>query len=245
MIVPNHKELVPPMQSINFEYIRRKRREVCNEVRRLHKSTFYNTFGRDYLDHGDHVSLESLVDQDRGISYGVVQRGQHDPNGVPVARISNIVTNDFNDSDYVCVTPDISGQYKRTVLTGGEILVSIRGTIGRAAIAPSSATGWNVTREVAVIPLLPDVSRRYIHQLLLTDEAQRFITGNVRGIAQKGINLKDLRQLPVPSPQSETVGKFSEYINDIDSLEGKNISSLNEADDLFNFLVQRAFKGEL
>ena len=225
--------------------IRRKRQEVQKLAQQLPKTTFYHTFGRDFLERGDNVPLESLVDPERGISYGVVQRGSNDPSGIPVARISNIARNVFDDSDFVRVAPDISDKYRRTVLNGGEILVSIRGTVGRTAIAPLRAEGWNVSREVAVIPLQPHVSRRFIHQLILTDEAQRFITGNVRGVAQQGINLKDLRQLPVPSPESGAVEQFKTRIERLEQFEQEMACAFTESNNLFQSLVQRAFKGEL
>jgi hypothetical protein len=39
--------------------------------------------------------LQELIDQERGISYGVVQRGREVDRGVPVVRISNFVGNRF------------------------------------------------------------------------------------------------------------------------------------------------------
>jgi type I restriction enzyme S subunit len=225
--------------------IRRKRQDVQATSRTIYKAAFYHSFGRDFLNRGDTVTLESLIDQRRGISYGVVQRGTHNPSGIPVARISNIVRNEFDDSDFVCVDPDISGQYNRSILEGGEILISIRGTVGRAAIAPERAAGWNVTREVAVIPLLEDVSQHFIHQLILTDEAQRFIAGNVRGVAQRGINLRDLRMLPVPSPKSSEVAAFVQHIRKVDDLVTRTSECVAESHTLFDSIVQRAFRGEL
>ena len=43
---------------------------------------------------------------------------------------------------------------RRTFLQGGEVLVTVRGTLGGIAVAPVDIRGYNVSREVAVIPAM-------------------------------------------------------------------------------------------
>ena len=42
--------------------------------------------------------------------------------------------------------PEIAAKFKRTALVGGEIVISIRGTIGRCAIVPKKLIGGNVSQ---------------------------------------------------------------------------------------------------
>lgn len=225
--------------------IRRKRREAASDYENLRLAIFYSVFGRKFLKDGSTIPLGELVDGERGISYGVVQRGLDDSQGVPVARISNIAGNRFDGANYVRVSQAISDQYRRTLLQGSEVLVSIRGTVGRVAVAPESAAGWNVSREVAVIPLLDGVSPVFVRQLMLTDEAQRFIAGNVRGVAQRGINLRDLRDLPVPEPRSDKVQEVLRRMGVLSDITTRWRSACGDSSTLFKSLVQRAFAGEL
>jgi type I restriction enzyme S subunit len=190
-------------------------------------------------------SLIELVDASRGISYGVVQRGNHFPGGVPLVRISDFGRNVFDPQDIVSVEPNISAQYRRTVLAGGELVVSIRGTVGRVAIVPAEAKGWNVAREVSVIPLLPHVSRLFLHAYMLSSFAQNFITNEVRGMAQRGINLEDLRRLPVPLPPLPLQEEFERLVTEIRRLEAQQAASRRHFEDLFQSLLDRAFRGEL
>ena len=44
-------------------------------------------------------------------------------------------------------------EFARTVLRGGEVLVNVRGTLGGVSVATPEMVGWNVSREVAVIPV--------------------------------------------------------------------------------------------
>jgi type I restriction enzyme S subunit len=189
--------------------------------------------------------LVSLVEPLRGISYGVVQRGDDVSDGVPLIRIGDFADNILDPKEIVRVAPDISARYLRTVLKGGEILVSIRGTVGRAAIVPTWAAGWNVAREVAVVPLLPGVSRQMVHAYLLSEQAQHFMLGQVRGAAQSGINLEDLRKLPIPELSAESIERFESISNDIDQIGSAQFACRTRLEDLFQSLAQNAFEGTL
>ncbi len=187
--------------------------------------------------------LSDFVEASRGITYGVVQRGNHHPGGVPLLRIVDFNDNVFRPRDLVCVEPSISEQYSRTILKGGELVVSIRGTVGRIAIIPPEARGWNVAREVAVVPLHPNVCRNYIHAFMLSHKAQSFMTNEIRGIAQRGINLDDLRRLPVPTPPEKLQQEFSDRVCEIHELKAEQSRSSRRLNDLSQSLLHSAFGG--
>jgi type I restriction enzyme S subunit len=191
--------------------IRRKRQEAIRLTEELLRSAFLEMFGDPVTNpKGWEVKpLQELVDVERGISYGVVQRGDEVPDGVPVARISNFADNVFALAPVVRTARQIADQYQRTYLQGGELVVSIRGTCGRVAVVPRAAAGWNVSREVAVVPLHANINAEFVRMVVLSPGGQRFITGNVRGIAQRGINLADLRDLPVPMPPKAELNAFN------------------------------------
>jgi type I restriction enzyme S subunit len=227
--------------------IRCKRRRAIPLAEEILRSTFLEMFGDPISNPKgwDTEPLGALIDSSRGISYGIVQRGPEVPNGVPVIRISNFVENRFLGDDVVRTSREIADRFRRSVIQGGELLLSIRGTVGRVAIAPVEARGWNVSREVAVIPLLPGVSPVFVQQLLLADSIQWRISGDVRGVAQRGINLSDVRIVPVFRPPEELVRRFDRVcVGVADIAEGLDASE-SELDRLFETISQRAYRGEL
>lgn len=227
--------------------IRRKRKEAIAMTEALLRSAFLEMFGDPVTNPKGWrtVPLDELIDQERGISYGVVQRGPEIEGGVPVVRISNFGDCRFDGREVVHTSNEISSAYKRTILRGGELVVSIRGTVGRVAIVPASASGWNVSREVAVVPLLPGVSRALVHRALLGDSLQRFMLGNVKGVAQSGINLKDLRLAPIPAPSPTAIKKFESFVATTEALENRIMASVLSSGQLMDTLVDRAFSGSL
>lgn len=156
---------------------------------------------------------------------------------MPVVRISNFGDCRFDGREVVHSSSEISSAYKRTILRGGELVVSIRGTVGRVAIVPASASEWNISREVAVIPLLPGVNRALVHRALLGDSLQRFMLGNVKGVAQSGINLKDLRLAPIPAPSPNAIKKFESFVTTTEALERKVNVAVLKSHQLIDALV--------
>ena len=73
------------------------------------------------------------------LCYGIVQVGAHVPNGVPVVAIRDL-DGDFGQ-DLHRTSSVIDSKYPRSRVTGGEVLLSIKGTIGRVGTVPSGFRG--------------------------------------------------------------------------------------------------------
>jgi len=84
---------------------------------------------------------------------------------------------------------------------------------------------------------------------LASSEAKIYILDNVKGVAQQGINLRDLRDLPTPAPSREVQSQSVRQIeaafaqNDQLAAEAKNASKL--IDHLDHAVLGKAFRGEL
>ncbi|GBR48594.1 restriction endonuclease subunit S [Gluconobacter roseus] len=225
----------------------RLRTRALDKLSTLGQAIFHEMFG-DLIDaaHASpEVTLYDIVNPERGISYGIVQRGTEVDGGVPVIRISNLSGDRFSADSVVRTSQEISSGYKRTQLEGGEIAISIRGTVGSVAIVPSTAKGWNISREVALVPLKDPQYAGFIWELLRHKMSQRFIKGEVRGVAQSGINLADLRRLPVPANYAEMSKLWLERATKISELLGRGEVTYERQKTLFASLQHRAFKGEL
>ncbi|MBK7960662.1 MAG: restriction endonuclease subunit S [Bdellovibrionales bacterium] len=148
------------------------------------------------------VRLADLCDS-RGITYGVIKLGEHTPNGVPCLRTSDVRPGYIDLSGPKLIAKALSDEYSRTILRGGELLVNVRGTLGGVAVVPDHCKGFNVSREVAVVPLLDSISNLWIQNWILSPIGSACLFGYVRGGVYKGINLEDLDQLLVPLPPKE------------------------------------------
>ena len=136
------------------------------------------------------------------------------------------------------------------MLCGGEVLVNVRGTLGGVAVATDDMVGWNVSREVAVVPVDQElVSPAYISFWIASDEIQRWLTGVTKGVAYTGINIEDLRTLPLNLPlkdeQTEIVRRVETLFAFADRLELRLQTVQTATERLTPALLAKAFRGEL
>lgn len=193
--------------------------------------------------------LESLIPPGRTITYGIVQTGTPTMGGVPTVRCGDIKRFSVAVDALKRVDPGIESQYPRTRLRGGEVLLAIRGSVGEVAVAPPALTGANVSREVAVIPAREDVEPEYLMYLLASPVVAAAINGQVKGVAQSGINIGDLRRIEVPLPSPEhqvnVVRAIRDALASIDRLADRVVSSRSDLHVLEQATLAKAFRGEL
>src|SRR5260370_24069746 len=146
------------------------------------------------------VELRSLVEPERGISYGIVQPGAAVSDGIPVVRVSDVRESRIKIDAPLRVSKEVEAAYSRTRLRGGELLITIVGTVGETAIVPKSLVGWNVARAIAVLPIKSEVGARWVKWALLSPLVKGRIQSRLNTTVQATLNLGDLAKLPILLP---------------------------------------------
>lgn len=72
-----------------------------------------------------------------------------------------------------------------------------------------------------------------------------FYKSQQRGVRQKNLNLSMIKGLEILMPDLKSQNQFADFVNQIDKLKFEMQKSLEEMENNFNSLMQRAFKGEL
>ena len=134
------------------------------------------------------------------ISYGIVQPGQYDPNGIGIIRVNNFQNDQLDTSDVLKVTPEVESKFAKTRLNGGEVLLTLVGSTGLSVVVPPELKGWNVARAVAVIQPNEDVSADWINICLQSPYSKYFLDARANTTVQKTLNLKDVKDIPIPLP---------------------------------------------
>lgn len=146
----------------------------------------------------DEALLGDLIDPKRPIVYGILMPGEHEEGGVPVVKVRDIKDGEIASKQSLLHTsPLIDQQYARSRVRTGDILFSIRGTVGRTAIVSGSHDGANITQDTARISAV-GVNRSYLIAAMATERFMRFVGVHTIGQAVKGINLRELRRAPIP-----------------------------------------------
>jgi type I restriction enzyme S subunit len=159
--------------------------------------------------------LGDLVDK-RGVSYGIVQPGSEIGDGVPIVRVNNIRNGRVDTTDVLRVDPEIETKFSRSRLNGGEVLITLVGTLGEVAVAPDALRGWNVARAVGVIPVRPDPGSAWVSICLRSSFVQHCIRMWATTTVQATFNLRDLAKLPIPIPPKDTRDAIAAVLGALD-----------------------------
>ena len=81
----------------------------------------------------------------------------------------------------------------------------------------------------------------YLHSALLSSDCQRQIEEKVKGIAQKTLNLSEIRKIMIPVPNIEAQNVFVDFIYQVDKSKIKVQKALDETQKLFDSLMQQYF----
>ena len=150
------------------------------------------------------MPLKDIVHVDCPISYGIVQPGDDLEDGISIVRPVDMTSDLYIGKDGLKKTSKaISESYRRTILRGDEILLCVRGTTGLVNLAKSELAGCNVTRGITPLYFKDNINPRYVYCVLTSPKAQQYIADHTHGSTLKGINMEDVRNLPIPIPSLE------------------------------------------
>ena len=174
----------------------------------------------------DTVSLIELIDSNRPITYGILKPGPDIEDGVPYVRVVDLQGGEVQSSQIRRTTTDIAHQYRRSTLKAGDVLMSIRGHVGRCGVVPTSLIGANITQDTARLAVNGKCDSRFLLWCLRSPEIQRWMAKHTKGVAVTGINLGDVKQIPIPLPTLSEQKRIAGILDQADGLRRKRQQAL-------------------
>ena len=216
-----------------------KRRRQLDKLDELVKSRFVEMFGNFLGNQGEKTTLSDVC---KIITDGTHQPPEFVPSGIPFLFVSNIVTNEITYDAEKFISEDTYNELiKRTPIELGDILLSTVGSYGHPAIIKSDKR-FCFQRHIAYLkPKAELVDSVYLHSAILSDDVQRQIGENVKGIAQKTLNLSEIRKIKVPLPSMESQKRFAEMVTHIDKIKLQVHASLDKLEMLKKAIMQEYF----
>lgn len=212
------------------------RQQQAEKLDELVKARFVEMFGECKYE-GDPLSNVCKL-----ITDGTHQPPQFVDAGIPFLLVSNLVHNEITyDTEKFISKESYQELIKRTPVEIGDILLSIVGSYGHAGVVRTDKP-FCFQRHIAYIK--PDFSKlnsEFLHQALLSDAVKYQMEKRVKGIAQKTLNLSELKKIVVPIPPLALQTEFSHFVHEVDREKERIQRSAALLETLKRSLMQQYF----
>src|SRR5690606_12284988 len=235
--------------------LRDKTKQLLTEYDALSQSIFLDMFG-DPVANQMKWKVRNLKELSTKIGSGNTPKGGskvYVDEGITFFRSQNVWKNNLVMEDIAFIDQKTHDSMKKSSLKRGDILMTKTGRIntensslGRAAIYLGEDDMANLNGHVYLIRLKKEVLNEFILFILTTNQYREHIRRVcVGGIDKRQLNKNHLQEFPIIYPPMELQKEFTEKLKLI--LQQKELAKqeLKESKDLFNCLLQKAFKGGL
>jgi type I restriction enzyme S subunit len=223
--------------------VRRKHKEAIRLTEELLKSTFLEMFG----DPENSVyPVKTLNDVCSKITDGAHFTPTYTSTGVPFLRVTDI-QNDFIDWENVKHIPieEHKELIKRCHPKRGDILYSKNGTIGIPKIIDWD-NDFSIFVSLALLsPKKEIILSDFLESFLRTPFALRQALSHTKTGTVSNLHLVEIRKVKLPVPDIHIQEQWILYKSEIHKMRNQLSGAFDESENLFNSLLQRAFRGEL
>jgi type I restriction enzyme S subunit len=163
------------------------------------------------------LRLRRLVDPARPMTYGILQCGEPVQSGVPYIGPSDMPGEGKSPSAGLLrrTTEAIAAAYSRSILRGGDLVVSIGPAYGKVAVVADELTGANLTQDTVRIATQPElVDTRYLVWVLVSREASDYWDLEIMGATFRRLNLGTLARTPIPLPSLSEQRRVASYLDE-------------------------------
>jgi len=224
---------------------RRLHKEVEGHIDQFLKSVFIEMFG-DPVTNPKGWEVKKLEDICDRITDGEHITPKRSDQGIFLLSARNIHNHNIKLGDVDFIDENEYRRISRRIRPQkGDILVSCSGTIGRVARVKDDVP-FQMVRSVALLrPIIQKANPVYLEF--------GFDTNNIKGQIRRAVNQSSqanlfqgkIRKLKLPLPPLPLQQKFATIVENAEQLRQQHQQSSQETNDLFNALIQKAFRGEL
>ncbi len=199
--------------------------------------------------HWEVKRLWHLTPPGRRIMYGIVLPGPNVADGVPIVKGGDVAAGRLRLDRLSRTSFEIESNYVRSRLSQGDIVYSIRGSIGEVGVIPVELEGANLTQDAARISYTSNISGPWLLNALKSSVVFAQLEAGALGATIRGINIRDLKRAAIPVPprtEQETIAAFlASAAATTESLTAKVQDAIACLKELRSALISAAVTGKI
>ncbi len=185
-----------------------------------------------------------------------VKGGKRLPKGVNLIDIPNthpyIRVRDLNNVLFASLTPDYAyvdeetqKSISRYIVSTGDVLISIVGTIGLTAIVDSTLDKANLTENCVKVTNLKHITPEYLLLYLRSQLGREAITKGTVGAVQQKLPIKNIQAIPIPLLSEKDKNTLFCTLDSIFAEISSNVIQSVKLSSLRDTLLPKLMSGEL
>ena len=241
--LPTQKKIVAILEKA--EKLKGWRREADELTDELLKSTFLEMFG-DPVKNPNEWDIKKLGDICTLIKDGPHVSPNYTNKGIPFITVHNIINGFFDLSNVRYISETDHNEFcRRCKPEKGDVLYTKGGTTGFAKRIEIDFE-FSIWVHLALLKfpkeLLNDV---FLEACLNSNYCKVQAKRYTRGIANRDLVLSQIAKIKMIVPPIEIQQKFADFVEKIELMQEHQTQSRQHINNLFNALMQQAFRGEL
>jgi len=245
--VPEQKHIIAILDAA--EDLRRLREQADRRTADLIPAMFHEMFGDPATNPKGwpELSLNELCTVKGGKRLPKGDEYATEPTPFRYIRVTDFSGGMIDESRLLYLKTETQKQISRYTVGGGDIIISIAGTIGLTAVVPPSLGGANLTENAAKLEAKSAGAYDpvFLCESLRTTHAQGQIGSHTGQVTIGKLALFRIEKLMVILPPLSLQRDFADRVAGIRIMELGQAASRRRLDDLFQSLLHRAFQGDL
>lgn len=227
------------------ESIIHNRQNQLQKLDELVKARFVELFGNPVINNkGWNVSdLGQLTIK---IGSGATPKGgkeAYQTDGISLIRSMNVHNGKFEYKELAHISDEQAARLENVAVEENDVLLNITGaSVARSCVVPTNVLPARVNQHVCIIRCKDSIMPDFINSLLIDDNYQDLlwsIAGS--GATREAITKQQVESLQIILPPISKQEEFSKFINRVDKSKVAVQKSLDEAQLLFDSLMQQYF----
>ncbi len=213
------------------------RRHQLRTLDTLIKARFIELYNSSTL--SEETNIESIVKRVKVGFVGTCEKYYTDESGIPMLRTGNITENGIDLSDLKFVTSEFHEKNLKSQIHTGDILIARHGSNGQANVYYGPEA--QCLNAVIIVPDSNIASSVFLATLINSPMVRSQIDHTLVGSTQHVVNTKSIAALTVRIPDLATQHRFVEFVSQVDKSKVVVQKALDEAQLLFDSLMQQYF----
>lgn len=194
--------------------------------------------------------MKFLVRESIAGPYGSsLTKSMYAPSGYRVYGQQQVIPDDFSIGDYY-ISEEKFAEMSRYRVSPDDVLISVMGTIGRAAVVPHAVEPGIINPRLVLYRVVKQlVHPRYLQAFLNNRTSQDYFSLAAQGTTMEGLNMTSIGELAVPLPPLSEQARILDFIRaeaeEIDALVGAAEHAVNLLKERRSAIITAAVTGQI